>query len=112
IIIAITKFFYGAWIILVLVPIIIFIFLKVKKHYTELAHELSLDDVKPPLKFKKQKHKMIVLINSLNKASIKALEFAKNFCNDVEALHINMSGSEAKKLKEKWEKYKPNVKLI
>ncbi|MEM2131249.1 MAG: APC family permease [Candidatus Woesearchaeota archaeon] len=112
IIIAITKFFYGAWIIIVLLPIIIFIFIKIKEHYIELSKELSLDNVKPPLKFKKQKHKMIVLINSLNKASIRALEFAKNFCNDVEALHINMSGSEAKKLKEKWEKFNPDVNLI
>lgn len=112
IIIAITKFIYGAWIILILIPILIFIFKNINFHYKELSKELSLENVKPPLKFKRKKHKIVVLIGSLNKATIKALEFAKDFSRDIEAVHVSISETEKNKLIEKWKKYKPKIKLV
>ncbi len=111
-IIASTKFMSGAWIILVLIPTIIFVFKKINRHYTDLSEQLSVNGLRAPIKLKKGKHKMIVLVSSFNKAIIQSLEFAKTFCNDVEAVHVNMSGSESKKLLEKWNKYKPGIKLV
>lgn len=112
IIIAVTKFMTGAWIIVILIPLIIMIFRKINSHYKELSEQLSVRNMKGPIKLKKGKHLMIVLVPSFHKGIIKALEFAKTFSKDVIALHINMSGSESKTLKEKWDRFRPGIKLV
>jgi len=44
---AVTKFTQGAWVILLLVPILVTIFFAIHHHYRDLAHHLSLDDYAP-----------------------------------------------------------------
>ena len=47
IVIVITRFTHGGWIVVVLIPIIVFLFLQVHKHYVRTAAQLSLEDVWP-----------------------------------------------------------------
>jgi hypothetical protein len=112
IIIAATKFLSGAWIIVLFIPLMIIAFKKIHTHYTLLAEQLSLDGTPAPLKLKTENHLMIVLVPTFHKGIIQALEFAKSFSKNAIALHIGMSGSESEKLKEKWNKYKPGIRLV
>jgi amino acid transporter len=107
-----TKFIYGAWIIIILIPITIIIFLKINSHYKDVASQLSISGIKPPLTLKQEKHLMVVLTPTLHKGIIDAFEFAKSFCNNIVAVHINLSGSETEELLAKWKKYKPDIKLV
>jgi amino acid transporter len=112
VIIAGTKFMSGAWIIILLIPIEIYVFKKIHQHYHDLAKQLSVDDIKPPLNGDKEKHLMIVLVPSFHKGVIKAIKFAKAFSKKAVAVHVDMSKAEKKKLLEKWDIYKPGIKLV
>jgi len=47
--IAMTKFSHGAWIVVLLIPTLVVVFIVVHRHYEEVARQLSLDDYSPPL---------------------------------------------------------------
>lgn len=109
---AVTKFSHGAWIVIILVPLLVSGFFKIHHHYKNVAAQLSIKDV-PPLK-KEIRHKVMVLVPGLHKGVIPALDYAKTISNDVICVHIELqkgSGT-TKLLKEKWEMWAPAVPLI
>jgi amino acid transporter len=109
---AITKFVDGAWVIIILILVWVFVFLKIESHYKKLANQLSVSKLKKPLKLKSEKHMMIVLVPSFHKGIIKSLRFAKSFCKDVKAIHVDLSGAQKEKLLFKWKQFKPDIDLI
>ena len=111
-IITATKFLHGAWVIVVMIFVLVFVFRKIHNHYELLAKQLSVDKMKAPIKFKNEKHLMIVPVYSFNKGIIKSLRFAKTFSKNVIAVHIDISGAKRDKLLKKWEKYKPGIDLV
>ena len=70
---------HGAWIVFVAVPLLIFLTLKVKKHYEKIAEQLSLTPEEVEIECSNyvdsRKH-VIVPIDTLNKASLRALHYA------------------------------------
>ena len=109
---AITKFVEGAWVIIILILLWVFVFIKIEGHYKKLANQLSVAKLKKPIKLKSEKHMMIVLVPSFHKGIIKAIRFAKSFCKNVKAIHVDISGAEKEKLLLKWKKFKPDIDLI
>jgi amino acid transporter len=79
-ILIVTKFMEGAWLVLVAIPVFIFMFLKVHAHYNMVAKSLTLDGCVPgPLHIRTQDRThapTVVLLNSLNRSSLQALEYA------------------------------------
>ncbi|MBN2422986.1 amino acid permease [Candidatus Woesearchaeota archaeon] len=110
IIIAVSKFTEGAWIIIILIPIFVFIFKKIHGHYTNLAGQLSVADLKK-IRFKKEKHLLIVLVPSFHKGIIKALNFAKTFSDKVIAVHFKLTDRDTENVLKYWKKFNVPVKL-
>ena len=86
--IAITKFSHGAWMIVVLIPAVVVLFLNIHRHYIGLKAKLAasrLDAVLP------NKHHAIVLVSSLHKGVVQALRYARLISGDrVEALTVDL----------------------
>lgn len=113
IILGITKFMAGAWIVFILIPIIVMIMFKIKRHYLQTANQLSMveDKEMPEVNCRKIEH-FIVPISGLNKGVIKALNYAKCLSEDIVAFHVSVDEEETEKLKEKWIKYDIEIPLI
>lgn len=102
IIFAVTKFASGAWIILILVPIMVTIFFRIHHHYKNTANRLSLagkDRVIAP-----RKVYTIVLIDDLHAAAIRAINFSMSLGYDWEPIHISLNDARTKTLESKWQK--------
>jgi hypothetical protein len=113
--IAITKFSHGAWIIVVLIPAMVVLFLNIHRHYIGVKAKLAasrLDAVLPT------KHHAIVLVSSLHKGVVQALRYARLISGDrVEALTVDL-GSDGyndspaiQKLRADWVYYGMGVPL-
>lgn len=113
IIIGITKFISGAWIVCILIPLIVMMMLRIKRHYIRVAHQLSMVDDKemPEVDCGKVQH-FIVPVSGLNKAVIKTLNYAKCLSDDIIAFHVSADEEETEKLKEKWRHYDIDVPLV
>ncbi len=112
IIIGYTKFLHGAWIVFLLIPSIVYIMKKTRKHYDEIAEQLSMEKQDLP-EFNKEKLKhFIVPIGGLNKSVVKTLNYAKCLSDDIVAFHVSVDDEETEKLKKKWKYYNISVPLV
>jgi amino acid transporter len=111
-----TKFMHGAWIIMVLIPVLVIIMRRVRTHYDNVACELALskEDINKENKCIEVKDFVIVPLDSLNKSSLKALNYAKHLCNEkrIVALHVSTNKEESKKLQAKWKECGISIPLI
>ncbi|MCI1477875.1 MAG: APC family permease [Clostridium beijerinckii] len=114
IIILIEKFSEGAFIIAILIPIIIVIQLRIKKHYDKVACGLSISqlNLKKVNLRKKYTHIVIVPIASLNKATIGALQYAQSVSDNVIALNISPDKEAMEKLKSRWSELDTDILLV
>ncbi|QJW48146.1 APC family permease [bacterium BFN5] len=114
IIITVTKFIYGAWIILVFIPIMIFIFKSIRGHYNSVAKQLSLpiEDVHDCANEGSVEHIVIVPVSTPTRVVFETLKYAKVIGNRVYAVHISSDEQTAVKMREKWESWQPGVELV
>ncbi|MCR3761721.1 APC family permease [Clostridium felsineum] len=108
------KFLLGAWVIILLVPIIVLGFLHIKKHYNYVARGLRADEdyVKNCGIGQSYNHLIIVPIASLNKATLGALKYARSITSDVIALNVSPNKEYMDKLKIKWEELNTDILLV
>jgi amino acid transporter len=114
-IIAVVKFHEGAWVVVILIPILIFFMLRVKKHYTAVRKQLrikpdELDTI--DIEQDKYRNRVIVPIESINKSSIRALRFAKTISDNVVAFCVSTDEESGKKIQERYKRVKTNIPLI
>jgi len=114
-IIGITKFTHGAWIVIVIVPIFMLGFLKVKKHYLAVAEQLRVSPeeiASLDLSCATYRNHVIVPVESLNKASIRALRYARTISNDIVAFNVSLNEEAKQKIEEKWSRLKTDIPLV
>jgi amino acid transporter len=108
-VIATTKFTHGAWLITLLVPLFLYAFYRVHKHYEMVAEELSLEGFTPPAVPAKQT--VIVPVSGLHRAVLEALAYARSISTDVRAVYVASDLTAAEELRNKWQRYAPDVPL-
>lgn len=108
---AVTKFHDGAWVVLILLPILIGIFLLIHRHYHRLANRLSLEKFGGPPP-QATRHRVILPVSGVHQGSLEALRYARLLSNDVTAVHISIDPSETEKVKQKWEKWGEGTRLV
>jgi hypothetical protein len=107
---ATTKFRDGAWIIVFLVPILVFIFFRIHHHYKDLAGALSLEHYGAPPHI--SRHRVILLISGVHQGTLAALRYARALSNDITAVHVSIDPLEAEKVQRKWELWGEGVRLV
>jgi amino acid transporter len=108
---AITKFYDGAWVVLILLPILIAIFLFIHRHYQKLATRLSLEKFGGPPP-QAVRHRVILPVSGVHQGSLEALRYARLLSNDVTAVHVSIDPVETEKVKRKWEKWGEGTRLV
>ena len=108
---AVTKFRDGAWIVVFLVPALVFIFFRIHHHYKVLASQLSLLDYQGPPDVR-PRHRVILPISGVHQGTLVALRYARALSDDVTAVHVSIDPVEAEKLKARWEIWGAGVRLV
>jgi hypothetical protein len=106
---AVTKAAEGAWIVLVLIPLLVYIFSKIHQHYVELGNDLRLS---PNDKLPEIKNTVLILTPSIHRGILPALAYGKGLSSDVRAIHINNDPPDARLLVERWDKWSGGIPLI
>ena len=108
---AVTKFKEGAWVILILTPILVTIFFAIHHHYKNVANNLSLDNFGaiPP---HNTRHRVIMAVSGVHQGTLAALRYARRLSDDVTAVHVAIEPAEAEKVKKKWEMWGEGVRMV
>ncbi len=110
-----SKFIYGAWIILILIFVLFFMFKKIHKGYAETDNELDLKSGglnEFLMKSKNYQPKVVVPVSKLHKGTLNALNFAKSLSYDVTAVIININNEETERLKLVWRAMNFSMPLV
>jgi len=110
VVLVITKFIHGAWIVVVLIPFLVAVFRAVHRHYLDVANQLTtqgLEGLRPI------RHEVIVPISGIHRGVLKALEYAKAIAPEhVTAVYINLDYEATQKLRAKWSEWGAGVELV
>lgn len=103
-IITISKFIYGAWIVVVLIPLLVLMFSGIHRHYTRVERERTTS---LPVKPTEIKHLFIVPIAGLDAVSLQSLAYARSIANRVIAVHVAIDEGDAQTVRAAWEQRIP-----
>jgi amino acid transporter len=111
IIIASTKFTQGAWIVFLLITILLLMFQGIRSHYKAVKEQISLDrrGERPPLP---RRNIVIIPISGLNRAVVRALDYARSRPGEVRAVYVDLDPEESAKVKIQWAQWGGGVNLI
>ena len=109
IVVTVTKFTHGAWIVFVMMPILFFLMMGVHRYYRDVEKEIAVD---PTTTFGAAGDHAIVLVGRMQKPTLKALDYAiAARPASIEAVHVSIDDDETKRLKKDWVKQNIHVKL-
>ncbi|BBB47108.1 APC family permease [Pelolinea submarina] len=110
-----TKFLKGAWISILLIPLIVHMFYKVRDHYQSTAAQLSLSRINQKRKKEIQSFsslRVVLPISSLHIGIVEAVKIAKQISDNIQAVYIEIEPDSGIEVKEKWEKYFQEIPLV
>lgn len=100
VIVLLTKFTHGAYLVVIAMPVLVFLMLKVKGHYTKVSRQLA---PKASGMLLPSRIHAVVLISQLNEPSLKALASAKAIrASSITALHVDVHRQRTEKLMREW----------
>ena len=108
IVVAVTKFVHGAWIILLLIPLLVLGLRAIHRHYEEVADQLSLSRQWPtPVR----RHTVIVPVAGLHRGVLKAVHYAQTLGGDLHAVSVEIDPAETERLSARWQEVLPAIPL-
>ncbi len=107
-----TKFLYGAWLVILIIPIIVLLCLGISRHYRRVAAEVRLTDDDTPPALRTVEQVVVVPISQIDKVSLNALVYARSLSSQVVAVRVTDDAAEATQLQETWEKRGEGVNLV
>jgi amino acid transporter len=109
VIIVVTKFTHGAWLVLVAMPVLILLMRAINRHYSYVATQLVPDTDARTLPSKVH---AVVLVSKVHKPTLRALAFARATRPDaLTGLTVNVDDAETRALQADWERYDIPVPL-
>ena len=107
---AVTKFHDGAWVVIILIPSLVAVFLAIREHYRDLAGGLSLDDYGAPPRM--ARHRVILPVSGVHRGTVAALRYAHALSDDITAVHVSLDPAEAEAIRRKWGLWGSGVRLV
>ena len=109
IIVTVTKTLEGAWVVLLLIPVIVTIFKATRRHYDHVASQLTLRGYEPM----PRKHNTVLIpIGGIQRAVVEALRYAETLSDDVRAVYVDVDSIGTEVVRKGWETWGGRVQLI
>ena len=103
VIIGVNKFEHGAWIVLILIPLLVTAMLRIRRHYTKVRENLKIDTEVESLIVREAVTKYVIVpVQTINKSFIKSLNYALTIGDNIEVYHVSTDEEQTKKLIEKF----------
>ncbi|HEY2905044.1 MAG TPA: APC family permease [Vicinamibacterales bacterium] len=109
IIVTVTKTLEGAWIVLLLIPLIVAVFKATRRHYDHVASQLTLRGYAPQ---RRVHNTVIIPIGGIQRAVVEALRYAETLSDDVRAIYVDVDPAGTTQIKKDWETWGGKVNLV
>jgi amino acid transporter len=110
-VVGVSKFGEGAWIVALLIPLIVAGFETVRGHYQEVAHELTLRGLPPSLK-PLAEPRVVLPISGVHRGVLQALRYARSISDNVTAVYVEVNPAVTETVRREWETWASDVPLV
>jgi amino acid transporter len=110
VIFATTKFTTGAWVVLIIIPLLVAGFYSIHRHYRALAGQLSLENFGPPARV--DRHRVILALSGVHRGTVAGLHYARSLSDDVTAVYVSTEPESAAAVQQKWGLWGAGVRLV
>jgi len=104
-----TKFTHGAWIVVLIIPLIIWLLVSIHGHYVQFAREIKFEGQSPILPLH---HTVVVPVNGITKAAAGALVYATTISDEVVAVYVETDKRATPKMEKEWDEWDIGVPLV
>lgn len=112
IVIALTKFLSGAWIVVILIPALVILFKKIQHHYRDVNDQLSRKLNRSLPATGRLGHVAVVPISGIHPGVLDAINYALSLTQDVRCCYVDIDSAHTSSLKTEWNKWAPNTQLV
>ncbi|MGK5085439.1 APC family permease [Bdellovibrionota bacterium FG-1] len=112
VVIASTKFMDGAWMVVLLIPMMVLLFTRIHSHYLAVGSELSLIGQTPPGELRPIKHTVIVPVSGLHRGVLDALRYAMSISDDVRACYVEIDSDTTERMKSEWNRWAHEIPFV
>jgi len=111
VIFAIAKFGLGAWVIIIVVPLLVLAMLAIKRTYAQETHELAVQPglVLPP---PDRDRRVIVAAPALSRAVVQAIQVGRTLSPDVSVVHVTSDVREGERVRDRIERAVPGIDVV
>lgn len=109
-VVGVSKFLDGAWIVILLIPVLVFVFLTIRGHYRETRKQLALPAA-PRAGAPPPPPRVILPISGVHRGILEALDFALSISRDVTAVYIEIHPGDARRIRDTWQDWGRDVPL-
>jgi len=106
-IISTFKFLEGAWIVVLLIPLLVLMFFGIHRHYQRVERE-RVSDI--PIQPEQIHHRFVVPIAGLDRAASQSLAYARSLSPHVTAVHVALDADEANRVRADWDEWQKHLK--
>jgi len=110
VVVAFTKFLYGAWMVLLVMPILVGLLFAINRHYRTVHDALLLDRPDEPIPVLKPPV-VLIPVARLDRATLQAVAFARSISPSVRAVHIASTAESAEEFARRWRRWTSEVPL-
>ena len=109
IVVIVSKFLIGAWVIVVIVPLIVVAFKSVSRHYQSVARQLK---IAPGPESAVLEHSVVVLVGGVQRSTLSALRYARSVhAHNTIAITVAINEDHAERIRRDWERFNISVPL-
>ncbi len=117
IVIVATKFRQGAWIVVLAIPAVVYLFLGINRHYRRVRESLSIAGIELNRDSVTPIHSnistpAIVLVGQLHRGTLEALDYARSIASEIVAIHIDIGDTDRTNLQQQWQQLEADIPLI
>ena len=103
---AIAKFTEGAWLVVIVFPILVFALMRLNRQYRAEASVLETSRTEPPELDKYDRHRVFVFVDSVDLAEVEAMRYAKGLhADEMVAVHFVLDPAHAARLQRRWQHF-------
>jgi hypothetical protein len=103
---AIAKFTEGAWLIVVVFPLLVLALMRLNRQYRAEASVLKMSLTEPPELAKHERQRIFVFVDSVDLAEVEAMRYGKGLhADELVAVHFVLDPAHAARLQRRWQHF-------
>jgi hypothetical protein len=110
-VVGISKFVDGAWVTILVIPLVVAALLGVRRHYRVVANELSLRGLPPSLK-PLPTPRLVIPVSGVHRGVVQALRYARSISDQVTAVYVELDPEETAEIQAEWQIWGQDVPLV